>query len=216
MFAYESPPSGHPPGASPTHNESSIYYIVLYYNYLPVPIFLLENYIPTPDETALTPWRGPFQTAWQVSKRVPKKQGVAHAAAVSLKTPLQWQPLTGGLSITQPGFTNVHDLFGDKDGLVYLATRIHAQEEAAWALRIGHDGGVKAFVDGAAVLCEPRQENPALPYRSLATIDLAQGDHELVIAFDLNQGFGWGVYACFEVPENERKTRRKPCFPRAI
>jgi hypothetical protein len=47
-------------------------------------------------------------------------------------------------------------------------------------------------------------------------IDLTQGDHELVIAFDLNQGFGWGLYTCFEVPENQRKTRRKPCFPRGL
>ncbi len=176
----------------------------------------LTHYTPPLIEANPTPWRGPFLTTWQVSKVIPRKRGVAHAPAVSQTTPLQWRKFKGGMSATGPSFTDVHDLFKDQDGLVYLSTRLQVKTTEAWTLQIGHDGGVRAFVDGKAVLCEPRPENPAQPYRTKADIDLSAGSHELVIAFDLNHGFGWGVYACFEVPEAQRKTRRKPCFPRAI
>ena len=43
-----------------------------------------------------------------------------------------------------------------------------------------------------------------------------QLDHfdEIVIAFDLDHGNGWGVYLRFEVPRNERKPARRARFPR--
>lgn len=162
------------------------------------------------------PWRSPFLTSWQVSKVVPRQKSVARAAAVSLKDRLNWRTYDSGVSSAGSGFVNLHEICGDADGLVYLAQRIAVKEAAPWTLLVGHDGGVRVFVDGKPVITQAKRENPALPDRSRAEIKLAEGEHEIVIALDLDYGQGWGVYVCFEVPVKERKPRRKGCFPQVV
>lgn len=162
------------------------------------------------------PWRSPFLATWQVSQVVPRRESVAQAAAVSLKDRLKWRAYESGLSSAGSGFVNLHEICGDADGLVYLANRIKVNEATPWTLCVGHDGGVRVFIDGKPVITQARRENPALPDRSRANIKLTEGEHEIVIVMDLDYGQGWGVYVCFEVPEKDRNLRRKGRFPQVV
>jgi hypothetical protein len=65
-------------------------------------------------------------------------------------------------------------------------------------LIVGHDGGIKVFVDGQAAFCDPRTINPARPERSRIPVRLTPGTHEVAIAFDTDHGKGWGIFFRFE------------------
>lgn len=153
-----------------------------------------------------------FMISWQVSRIMPKGTGIAGAQCVALRDDLSWK------KFVCPGpFVDVHTgLFGDSDGLVYLANRFKVAESGNWELLLGHDGGVKAFVDGKCVLTAPELKNPAPKDRSCAKVGLAAGEHEVVIALDLASGFGWGVFFRWEVIEEYRKTGIDAVFPELV
>ncbi len=146
---------------------------------------------------------------WQVSQVTPKKGDVTNAKHKGPKASLGWQPIRA----RDDGFVNIHDRHGDADGIVYLANRFSVPQSGAWALHVGHDGGVRAFVDGRAVLTVPQLLNPANPGRSQAEVKLAKGVHEIVIALDTAEGRGWGIYFSWGVPKSARKANSKPMFP---
>ncbi|MCG3147453.1 MAG: hypothetical protein PCFJNLEI_00893 [Verrucomicrobiae bacterium] len=170
-------------------------------NRLPFPV--------TPPVTipARPRWRSPFITTWQASKLQPKT--IAAASAKSLADPLGWQPVTAGEN--PPGFVNIHPLVGEANGIVYLANKFRVTKAGRWILHIGHDGGVRVFVNGRAVLTVPERQNPAPVLRSKVALRLAKGVHEIVIAFDTSHGLGWGIFACFD-----STGMRRPVFPKRV
>jgi hypothetical protein len=111
------------------------------------------------------------------------------------------------------GFINVHESFAGQDGLVYLANRFEAPFAGRWRLSLGHDGGVRVFVDGFPVLCAPETRNPAKPGRSSVELPLTAGVHEIVIAFDLAGGNGWGLFIEWQVPDGEQADRVQRLYP---
>ena len=135
-----------------------------------------------------------FVTTWLVSKLMPKS--VAAAPVVSLTDPIEWHPVYTTPAI--PGFANVHALFGNQDGIAYLAKRFRVRKAGKWILHIGHDGGVRVFVNGRTLITEPTLINPAPVFRSRASIALGKGVNEIVVAFDTAGGCGWGIFCCFE------------------
>ncbi len=151
------------------------------------------------------PQYSPFLETWKLSKLMPKT--VAGAPAVALTDPLEWKPLS--VLKGAPGFVNVHMFFPQEDGIAYLATRVRVKKAGVWNLHVGHDGGIRAFVDGRDVLTVPERINPAPVFRSKAKVRLEKGDHDLVIALDTDGGNGWG-FCCFF--ESLAKTGR-PEFP---
>lgn len=157
----------------------------------------LVKQVRTPHAGRLPEWlltgsaQGPFITQWQVSKLMPQPAGgVAAARHLSLRSRAAgWKPFSA-----DGGFVNVHPLFVDRDGLVYLAHRLDVPRAGAWHLALGHDGGARLFVDGACVLTEPATVNPAMPGRSHVDLRLTRGPHELVVVFNLDHGRGWGIH----------------------
>ncbi len=145
---------------------------------------------------------------WHVSKLIPKKVGIEKAPATSLAQQLGW---TGIAAQDEQSFVNVHSLYGDSDGLVYLANRFKTPKKGTWTLCIGHDGGIRVFADKRAVFCEPRLQNPAVPGRSRFDLTLDKGVHEIVIALDTSRGFGWGIFFNWGIPRSQRQ--KKPVFP---
>ena len=117
--------------------------------------------------------------------------------SASLSDDLGWTAVKG----EHEGFVNVHELFPSADGIVFLAARIRVAQDGAWVACLGHDGGAELFVDGRSVLHEPELVNPAKMGRSRVTLDLSAGEHEIVVAFDLCGGKGWGIYFHFDWPE---------------
>ncbi len=136
----------------------------------------------------------PPVTVWQISDlRAKPAGGVADTAPVD-RQGAQWRTVRTG----DDGFASIHEALGESDGLVYFAIRLDVPCDGQWRLHLGHDGGAKLFVDGRAVLCEPRLVNPSVPGRSSADVSLAVGEHDLQIAFDTCAGRGWGVFLHLE------------------
>lgn len=167
-------------------------------------IALIEMTLPT--------WQSRFITRWQQSKLLPPVEDIAQAPGACLADPLGWQPVQS----ENGGFLNIHNRVGDADGFVYLAARVETPEAGTWECLLGHDGGARMFVDGKPVFAEARQKNPCWPDRSVFPVALTKGTHEIVVAFDMNEGAGWGIYLRFQTPEAARTKAGKPVFPIAI
>ena len=176
----------------------------------------LESQLPVPPVPAEPPrlsrWHSPFVTQWQVSALQSKT--VAGAPVKRLSEALGWQTVTAAGS--PAGFINVHPLVADADGLVYLGNKFRVKRTGHWILHVGHDGGVRVFVNGRAVLTVPDRENPAPLYRSKVSLALEKGTHEIVIAFDTAKGMGWGIFVSFEVAKSEQKAKARPVFPSLV
>jgi hypothetical protein len=169
--------------------------------------------------------RSPFLARWQVSAPVARPaagvgaappvgpslvegRGTPQAAAL----PVSWT----ALSAQPDGFVNVHDLYPEADGVVYLWTRVRAEKTAAWNLLLGHDGGVRLFLDGRPLHTDPEQKNPAIPTRARIPVQLAAGEHDLTVAFDLNRGRGWGIFLRFAALPGTTKPGEMSPFPAPI
>ena len=139
--------------------------------------------------------------SWLVSDIMSGVKGIAEAPHQGLTTPAGWTPLQARGA---DGFIDVHQRCGNADGIVYLANRFTVPRPGRWGLRLGHDGGVRVFVDGQAVLTVPETRNPAAPGRSLMEVAIKAGDHELVIALDLAAGKGQGIFFSWTLPKAAR------------
>ncbi len=94
----------------------------------------------------------------------------------------------------------VHNLRGP-NGIVYLARKVRVAEDGEWVLHVGHDGGVRVFVDGRPVAATGGTVNPAPYTRTQVRVALAEGEHEIVVALDRAGGLGWGIFVSFETTE---------------
>jgi len=141
---------------------------------------------------------------WRVSEIQPKLSSIADALCP--EDSANWQDIVAGTD----GFLNLHALSGDASGRLYLATNITTAHAGNWTLHLGHDGGCRVFLNGEPIFSDPRLRNPALPGRSRVPLKLRAGEHHLMIAFDLADGRGWGIFTCLEAADEA--TSRLP-FP---
>ena len=161
---------------------------------------------PSADSGKAKKGVGPFITKWQFCGVVAPVADIARAKAMQPGKQGFWQPITGD----KDGFVNLHDRYVGMDGMVYLATNVVVATAGEWELLLGHDGPAKVFVDGKTVVVQKKLLNPCNPDRTRATIKLAKGMHEVVVAFDLAKGLGWGIQLRFGAVEG---TKRKD-FPK--
>jgi len=158
-------------------------------------------------------WAPRFADRWLVSKLVPKRTSVARAVPAGLKdTAMAWRPVKADTSHCM----DIHALFAGQDGIVHFGNRFLVGKTGRWTIELGHDGGAAVFVDGRRVLCEPELRNPAFPNRSHVVVVLGKGEHEIVVAFDLAEGRGWGIFFAFTVPPEDRKSLRVVEYPRPV
>ncbi len=134
---------------------------------------------------------------WLVS-RLMTSGSVENSICVGLSEDVGWQVVPVARE-----FVSINDLCGP-DGVVYLARKIHVAEAGEWILHIGHDGGIRLFMDGAHLVTAVGTESPAPSSRTQARVAMSAGEHELVIAFDRAGGRGWGIFASFEMTEGGR------------
>jgi len=153
----------------------------------------------------------PFVSRWQVAP--PVARPASGVTACELPEP---QTVWRVLSAQPDGFVNVHDVFPDADGVVYLRTRVQAEKTAPWNLLLGHDGGVRLFLDGKPIHGDGAQKNPANPARARIPVELTAGGHDFMLAFDLNGGRGWGVFLRFATPPGVCKPGEMPAFPQVL
>jgi len=157
---------------------------------------------------------------WVSSPLLPKIGKLTDVSCVKLDRKMAWKN-RGRLVHDFPNGAKgwmviVHDLFQEKDGIVYIGNRFKIKQDGPWSICLGHDGGAKLFVDGKALFCEPKRQNPLEADRSVITVNLAKGTHELMIALDTDHGFGWGIMVRFaRRVELIRSMRVKRVFDRA-
>ena len=152
------------------------------------------------------PVHSPFVDNWRLSPVLAK--GAGGIAAVCYEKPRygEWRMIPSDVS----GFLNVHERTGDKDGRVCLAKRFSLKKAGKWGLAVGHDGGVRVFVDRKPVLDAAACVNPAVPGRSRAEVTLSRGVHEVEVALDLAEGKGWGFFFQWERPRGAGKAASYP------
>jgi hypothetical protein len=148
---------------------------------------------------------------WLASRVQPKPEGgVAEAPLVQTSDGLGWTRVKGD----HDGFVNVHDIAGESDGLIYFSTSLTVKKQGTYKWHVGHDGGVRVFVDGKPVLCEPVTRNPAMSGRSNVTLELTPGRHDVMIAMDTATGRGWGIFLHLEATGSlVAKKDKKAVFP---
>jgi uncharacterized protein (DUF608 family) len=149
--------------------------------------------LDVPETTA-----APHVASWQMSRLFPRPAPVTEASCVRLADPLDWQPapMHGYLA-------NAHKRFSTQDGITYIGTRLRVAEAGNWIFCIGHDGGMRLFIDGQPVAAEGRREHPHRPGRTEVPVSLDKGDHEIMFAFDLAGGAAWGVSLSFKLPAGQ-------------
>ncbi|MDD5708401.1 MAG: hypothetical protein PHR35_20975, partial [Kiritimatiellae bacterium] len=162
-----------------------------------------------PNVASATERQSPFVEEWWLSRI--EKHRLSDTPPAGLDTSLDWRPVKGS-----HGFVDVHRLCGDADGVVYLANRFNVPRSGEWIIRLGHDGGVKMFVDGACVLHQPFRSNPATPDRLLTAVRLTRGTHEIVIALDTDHGLGQGIFLRFACSAAARRGTRRSAFPSRV
>ncbi|MCE9589149.1 MAG: hypothetical protein K8S99_01345 [Planctomycetes bacterium] len=169
----------------------------------------------TKKQAVVDPWTSPFVTSCKISKMFPRNGGVATVPRVSLASRAGWETLVANDEGPGLKFLNAHNVYGGKDGIAYMGFHARVAKAGEWLLNVGHDGGVRVFVDGKPVFAEPRRVNPARPDRSVVPVKLKAGKREIVIALDTDSGNGWGTFVRFAVPKKLRK-KSVPVFPEPV
>ncbi len=156
-----------------------------------------------------------FSQGWMISRLLPR-DGRRDVRAVAPVRPddatLEWQPLN-----VSDNRVLARGRHGELDGFVYFANRIRAPVGGEWTLCVGHDGGCRVWIDGQEALCQPALRNPIREDRTKAAVTLAEGDHELLVGFDMHEGLGYGFTLRFRPPgDAPRRTFEFPApAPRA-
>jgi len=143
---------------------------------------------------------------WRISNLLPPGD-VTKAPYIGLDVDAGWRTVP-----VMYEFVDVHDLCG-LDGIVYLTRKVRTAEHSEWILHVGHDGGVRVFVDGQPVACEGETLKPAPFLRTQARVDWTAGEHEIVVALNRAGGAGWGIFVSFEPAEAQHVPGRKTVFP---
>lgn len=131
--------------------------------------------------------QGAITNDWQVSRLMPQGADIRLVPYVGLKQDADWKPVPSG------HFVDVHTLRGSK-GIVYISRKVHLKTSGKHILQVGHDGGVRIFIDENPVAATAGTINPAPVKRTPVQLDLAAGEHEICVALDRANGNGWGIF----------------------
>ncbi len=151
---------------------------------------------------------------WAASVLMPPAD-VTQAPCQGLADDLGWGAVPPKANLGCPELVQVHNLRGP-DGLVYLARKVKVAEAGEWVLHVGHDGGARVFVDGKPVVATAGTVKPATHTRTHVRLALAAGEHEIVVAFDRDNGGGWGIIVSFEIPHGCDYSKRAAQFPEPV
>ena len=149
-----------------------------------------------------------FIRSWKVSRLLPPPD-IKTVQPVKLMDPLDWKEICSAPGM--PWFVNGRARSNGRDGLLYFGNTFTVKEAGIYILHLGHDGGARLFVNGKAVATQPERQNPCSRERTRARVKLNRGRHEIMIAFDADEGNGWGISFSFE-----NAGKGKPVFPSVV
>ncbi len=146
-----------------------------------------------------------FVRHWMLSELMPPRS-VDNVEPVKLSDPLAWETVCDHPSV--PWFVSGAARAKGRDGILYFGKTFTVETPADYVLHLGHDGGVRLFLDGRSVATQSERRNPCTHDRTQARVNLSQGTHEIVIAFDTDHGNAEGI--CFSL---EYAGEGEPVFP---
>lgn len=153
-----------------------------------------------------------FVTKWKVSK-LQSPKNISQVKCVKLDDKLDWKTVEIGILNSDPFMLNLHNIAGKNDGIIYFGNKYEVKESGEWVINLGHDGPAKLFIDGKMKASSAKRVNPVPCARSKTRVSLSKGIHEIIVAFDTDNGNGWGAYLSFEVPEKKRNEKTLFRFP---
>jgi len=157
--------------------------------YVPRSTVRVGGWSPTPHGSE------PFLTdEWKVSRATPADD-ITQAPHVGFFDDAGWDPVCAD----GWNFMNIHALRRPV-GIVYLARHVRVTEDCERILHVGHDGGVRVFVDGRPVAATSGTVSPAPMTRTQTRISLSRGEHEICVALDRDGGKGQGICVSLQKP----------------
>ena len=153
-------------------------------------------YVPQSQTQAnrgmVPPGSEPFlRDGWHAS-RLMSPMDIQQTPYIELTKDAGWEKLPDSQD-----FISVNKLRGE-NGIVYFARKIQVATAGERVLHVGHDGGVRIFVDGAPVACTPSTTKPAPVTRTQVKLNLSAGKHEICVALNRDNGLGWGIFVSLQ------------------
>ena len=145
------------------------------------------------EEHVTGPVVSPFLNEWQASQRFDHltlaEASPEHAATVQF-APLAVKPLDNKTY----GMVDVRREIEEKPGVVYVRAEIDSEQAERRIFTLGYDGPLCLWLNGQPIFTGPGI-NPAIEDQVKLFVDLKQGKNDLLVAFDSNNGLGWGFFA---------------------
>jgi len=152
-----------------------------------------------------------FVLKWQAAQ-VPGATSVREVALNDLDRIAQWSDGVICPMIEGPWLILPKALTEVRQGIFFLRSSVEAAEEIRVKLAFGSDSPFKLWCNGAEVIHDWTCTNPCFPDEYTSEVTLKQGRNDIVVAFDVRNGQGWGICARFkplqrdgEIPKDKIK-----------
>lgn len=145
---------------------------------------------------------------WQVAGPYTRKDAdlfaVAFAPETARRDTVAWRAISAGTNPGQYWRVELDRLIGGYDRVVYLRTRVYAEQAQPARLELGSDDGVKAWLNGELVhsINTVRWVEPG---QDVVGVSLQAGWNELLLKI-VNGSGGWGACARLRQPDGSRLT----------
>jgi hypothetical protein len=160
------------------------------------PFFIERPEVEKAKEAAALPKE--FIMTWDVSSH----QFGLKLADAKLQTPanasLGWVKVTSEAQGRSAGFMDIRERTQSQPGVAYLSAVVKATKAQTGRVYLGFDGPVKAWLNETLIFQGPGS-NPAIIDRIGLFADFKAGENRLTVAFDTNNGKGWGIYGRVEL-----------------
>lgn len=134
----------------------------------------------------------PFVTRWKVSGLIKTSRSIASLSAKEVASAKMANRNYNNEATV--GLINENPRWKGKSGHGYFRSCIRLDEPMKLEFLFGYDGPFRLWIDRKPIHMDLKGTNPCVPDAIRKTLDLAAGDHELLIAMDTNQGNAWGFF----------------------
>ncbi len=115
----------------------------------------------------------------------------------------------------ESGFIDEHNDWQAKTGYAFFTSSLELDEPQTLQVLMGYDGPFRMWLDGKPFFHDPRGCNPCIADQSGKVAKLSAGNHEIVVAIDINYGQSWGFFLRFAKVKNscrEKPRASTPCI----
>ncbi len=145
---------------------------------------------------------GFFVLDWMVSDLLPSPSDF-----LSLTLPDMTIAKTFSRRVFKAPFFNLSGEGAGRSGMVYGMAKIEAPQDSDAKFFIGYDGPFKLWLDTKPIFQDAEGLNPIIIDEHTFCVRLSKGIHEIVAAYDNNNGMGWGFALRIFYPKTQSSQR---------